>query len=94
MFKGKIKVGGSTYKKPAPKKDYLIQVKTPAPKPKKTVPKALKKMEGKNMTPEYLNVVTAITDGKLKSITDVEKYYILDEELKKELVVLISNHNK
>jgi len=96
MFKGKIKVGGSTYTKPAPKKTYITQVKTPPPKPKpkKTTPKALKKMEGKNMTPEYLNVITAITDGKLKSITDVEKYYILDEELKKELVVLIANHNK
>ena len=88
MFKGKIKVGGSTYKKP------YVAPAPPKPKPKKTVPKALKKMEGKNMTPEYLNVVTAITDGKLKSIADVEKYYILDEELKKELVVLISNHNK
>lgn len=87
VFKGKINPPGKTYQQNRPNTTSTQKVFTKAEKAKELP--WLNKMQGKDFTPEYLNILEAITEGKIKSLTSIKEHYKFRKELGEELQKLI-----
>lgn len=102
MFKGKIIMPGKKKYTPAPQNTAKAQVSQKDIKksiPQNTGQKTdiskelpwLNKMKGKDFTPEYLNILNGITDGKIKSLEDIKKFYKFRTSLAEEIQQVINS---